>query len=204
MGCLASVLCCRCSEVKGEGYAPGICHRPDLSGVKSEIQLHVSGDPAKTSLETSLEVEKSIGADLLLMSTHGFTALFHCLVRNPKHSPQCLFCMVFGLNICASCPSTEISRVPPLRILALAAAEYFLLPLCRRPPSSCCRTVQGRGETLEPLTPHDRTNNGYHRPRCSPANDQYEQRRDHQKAASNYRGQRRDARFPDCVLLDCR
>ena len=113
MGCLASVLCRRCSEVKGEGYAPGICHRPDLSGVKSEIQLHVSGDPAKTSLETSLEVEKSIGADLLLMSTHGFTAMFHCLVRNLKHSPQCLFCTVFGLNICALCSSTEISRVPP-------------------------------------------------------------------------------------------
>ena len=49
-----------------------------LSGVKSEIQLHVSGDPAKTILE----VEKSIGADLLVMSTHGFTGMFHLLLRS--------------------------------------------------------------------------------------------------------------------------
>lgn len=49
-----------------------------LSGVKSDIQLHVSGDPAKTTLE----VEKSIGADLLVMSTHGFTGMFHLLLRS--------------------------------------------------------------------------------------------------------------------------
>jgi nucleotide-binding universal stress UspA family protein len=49
-----------------------------LSGVKSEIELHVSGDPAKTTLE----VEKAIGADLLVMSTHGFTGMFHLLLRS--------------------------------------------------------------------------------------------------------------------------
>jgi nucleotide-binding universal stress UspA family protein len=49
-----------------------------LSGVKSEIELHVSGDPGKTILE----VEKAIGADLLVMATHGFTGMFHLLLRS--------------------------------------------------------------------------------------------------------------------------
>jgi nucleotide-binding universal stress UspA family protein len=49
-----------------------------LSGVQSEIELHVSGDPAKTILE----VEKAIGADLLVMATHGFSGMFHLLLRS--------------------------------------------------------------------------------------------------------------------------
>ena len=52
--------------------------RTYLSGVRSEIELHVSGDPGKTILE----VEKAIGADLLVMATHGFSGMFHLLLRS--------------------------------------------------------------------------------------------------------------------------
>lgn len=47
-----------------------------LSGIHYETVLHVSGDPARTILE----VEKDLGADLLIMATHGFTGLFHLLL----------------------------------------------------------------------------------------------------------------------------
>jgi nucleotide-binding universal stress UspA family protein len=50
--------------------------REQLSGVRYETVLHVSGDPARTILE----VEKDVGADLLVMATHGFTGLFHLLL----------------------------------------------------------------------------------------------------------------------------
>ena len=38
--------------------------------------LHVSNDPARTFLE----MEKEVGADLLIMATHGFTGMFHLLL----------------------------------------------------------------------------------------------------------------------------
>jgi len=47
-----------------------------LSGVRYETELHVSGDPAKTILE----VERAVGADLLIMATHGFHGVFHLLL----------------------------------------------------------------------------------------------------------------------------
>jgi nucleotide-binding universal stress UspA family protein len=49
-----------------------------LRGVRYETVLHVSDDPAKTILET----ERDVGADLMVMATHGFTGLFHLLVRS--------------------------------------------------------------------------------------------------------------------------
>ena len=36
----------------------------------------MSSDPARTFLE----MEKEVGADLLVMATHGFTGLFHLLL----------------------------------------------------------------------------------------------------------------------------
>ncbi len=47
-----------------------------LSGVRYEAVTHVSGDPAKTILE----VEKDLGADLVVMATHGFTGIFHLIL----------------------------------------------------------------------------------------------------------------------------
>jgi len=47
-----------------------------LSTVRYETVLHVSGDPAKTILE----VEKDVGADLMVMATHGLTGVFHLLL----------------------------------------------------------------------------------------------------------------------------
>jgi len=47
-----------------------------LSGVRYETVLHVSGDPAKTILE----VEREVGADLMVLATHGFTGIFHLLL----------------------------------------------------------------------------------------------------------------------------
>ena len=49
-----------------------------LSGVQYEPVLHVSNDPARTILE----MEQSIGADVLIMATHGFTGMFHLLLRS--------------------------------------------------------------------------------------------------------------------------
>jgi nucleotide-binding universal stress UspA family protein len=49
-----------------------------LSGVQYETVLHVSGDPGKTILE----VEKRVGADLLVMATHGFTGLFYLILSH--------------------------------------------------------------------------------------------------------------------------
>jgi nucleotide-binding universal stress UspA family protein len=50
--------------------------REHLSGVRYHTELHVSGDPAKTILE----VERAVGADLLIMATHGLHGLFHLLL----------------------------------------------------------------------------------------------------------------------------
>lgn len=47
-----------------------------LEGVSHEAVVHVSNDPARTFLE----MERDIGADLLVMATHGFTGLFHLLL----------------------------------------------------------------------------------------------------------------------------
>lgn len=47
-----------------------------LDGVRYEPVVHVSSDPARTFLE----MEKEVGADLLVMATHGFTGLFHLLL----------------------------------------------------------------------------------------------------------------------------
>ncbi len=47
-----------------------------LSGVRYEAVTHVSGDPARTILE----VEKDLGADLVVMATHGFTGILHLMV----------------------------------------------------------------------------------------------------------------------------
>ena len=47
-----------------------------LGEVRYEPVVHVSGDPARTFLE----MEKEVGADLLVMATHGFTGLFHLLL----------------------------------------------------------------------------------------------------------------------------
>ena len=47
-----------------------------LNGVPHEPVVHVSNDPARTFLE----MEKEVGADLLVMATHGFTGLFHLLL----------------------------------------------------------------------------------------------------------------------------
>jgi len=47
-----------------------------LEGVRYEPVVHVSNDPARTFLE----MEKEVGADLLVMATHGFTGLFHLLL----------------------------------------------------------------------------------------------------------------------------
>jgi len=49
-----------------------------LSGVRYEPIVHVSGDPARTILE----VERDIGADLIVMATHGFTGLFHLILNS--------------------------------------------------------------------------------------------------------------------------
>lgn len=50
--------------------------RQYLREVRYETLLHVSGDPARTILE----VERDIGADVLVMATHGFTGLFHLIL----------------------------------------------------------------------------------------------------------------------------
>lgn len=50
--------------------------RQHLSGIPYETILHVSGNPGGLILE----VEKDLKADLLIMSTHGFTGLFHLLL----------------------------------------------------------------------------------------------------------------------------
>lgn len=47
-----------------------------LNGVRYETTLHVSGDPAKTIAE----MERTVGADLLIMTTHGFHGLFRLLL----------------------------------------------------------------------------------------------------------------------------
>lgn len=49
-----------------------------LSGVPYETVLHVSGDPGKTIIET----ERDIGADLIVMATHGVTGILHFLLRS--------------------------------------------------------------------------------------------------------------------------
>jgi nucleotide-binding universal stress UspA family protein len=50
--------------------------REHLSGVRYETVLHVSDDPGKIMIE----VEKDVGADLLVMATHGTKGLFHLLL----------------------------------------------------------------------------------------------------------------------------
>ena len=49
-----------------------------LHGVPYEPVLHVSGDPARTILE----MEQDTGADVLVMATHGFTGIFHLILRS--------------------------------------------------------------------------------------------------------------------------
>ena len=49
-----------------------------LSGVPYETILHVSSDPAKLIIET----ERDIGADLIVMATHGVTGILHLLIRS--------------------------------------------------------------------------------------------------------------------------
>ena len=49
-----------------------------LSGMQYETILHVSGDPAKSIIET----ERDISADLIVMATHGVTGIFHLLLRS--------------------------------------------------------------------------------------------------------------------------
>ncbi len=49
-----------------------------LGGVQTQLELHVSNDPGRTIIET----EKAIGADLLIMATHGFSGMFHLLLRS--------------------------------------------------------------------------------------------------------------------------
>jgi nucleotide-binding universal stress UspA family protein len=49
-----------------------------LSGAPYETILHVSSDPAKLIIET----ERDIGADLIVMATHGVTGIFHLLLRS--------------------------------------------------------------------------------------------------------------------------
>jgi nucleotide-binding universal stress UspA family protein len=52
--------------------------REHLSGVPYETVLHVSDDPGKIILET----ERDIGADLMVMATHGITGILHFLLRS--------------------------------------------------------------------------------------------------------------------------
>jgi nucleotide-binding universal stress UspA family protein len=47
-----------------------------LQGLHYKPLLHVSGDPARTILET----EKDVGADLMVMTTHGVSGFFHMLL----------------------------------------------------------------------------------------------------------------------------
>jgi len=49
-----------------------------LSDVPYETVLHVSGDPGKAIIET----ERDIGADLMVMATHGVTGILHFLLRS--------------------------------------------------------------------------------------------------------------------------
>jgi nucleotide-binding universal stress UspA family protein len=49
-----------------------------LSGIQDETILRVSDDPGKTILD----VEKEIGADLLVMATHGFTGIFYLILSS--------------------------------------------------------------------------------------------------------------------------
>ena len=49
-----------------------------LAGVQTQTELHVSDDPGRTIIE----MEKAIGADLLVMATHGFSGMFHLLLRS--------------------------------------------------------------------------------------------------------------------------
>ncbi len=50
--------------------------RQYLSGASFETVVHVSNDPQRTILET----EKDLGADLLVMATHGYTGILHLMV----------------------------------------------------------------------------------------------------------------------------
>lgn len=52
--------------------------REHLGGVRYETVLHVSGDPGRTIIET----ERDIGADLMVMATHGVTGILHFLLRS--------------------------------------------------------------------------------------------------------------------------
>ena len=49
-----------------------------LSGVQTQLELHVGNDPGRTIIET----EKAVGADLLIMATHGFSGMFRLLIRS--------------------------------------------------------------------------------------------------------------------------
>lgn len=63
------------AEKAAKGHLEAIA-RERLSGVRYEPIIHVSGNPGKTIVE----VEKDLGADLLVMATHGFTGVFHILL----------------------------------------------------------------------------------------------------------------------------
>jgi nucleotide-binding universal stress UspA family protein len=52
--------------------------REHLSGVRHETVLHVSDDPGRTIIET----ERDLGADLMVMATHGVTGILHFLLRS--------------------------------------------------------------------------------------------------------------------------
>ncbi|MGH7962110.1 MAG: universal stress protein [Candidatus Binatia bacterium] len=63
------------AEKAAKGHLEAIAQER-LSGVRYEPVVHVSGNPGKTILE----VEQDLGADLLVMATHGFTGAFHMLM----------------------------------------------------------------------------------------------------------------------------
>lgn len=63
------------AEKAAKGHLEAIAQER-LSGVRYEPVVHVSGNPGKTLLE----VEKDLGANLLVMATHGFTGVFHMLM----------------------------------------------------------------------------------------------------------------------------
>jgi nucleotide-binding universal stress UspA family protein len=86
--------------------------RQHLSGVRYQNQLHVSNDPAKTILEA----ERAVGADLLVMATHGFHGMFHVLLGSlTEKMMRESRCPVLSLHQAAEAPHAPHARADWLK-----------------------------------------------------------------------------------------
>jgi nucleotide-binding universal stress UspA family protein len=66
-----------------------------LRSVRCEPLVYVSGNPGRTILE----VERDVGADLLMMTTHGFKGIFHILVGSlTERMVRESYCPVFSVH----------------------------------------------------------------------------------------------------------